>query len=319
MDGFQIQTPVAFFVFNRPSTTSRVFEEIRRARPPKLLLVADGPRPDRLGEAEKCDASRAIVEKVDWPCQVERNYAETNMGCGRRIASGITWVFGQVEEAIILEDDCLPDPSFFTFCETLLEFYRHDTRVMHIGGNNFQSGIKRGSYSYFFSKYSHIWGWATWRRAWKHFDPSLATWPAMRKSDEHLQLFDNEEECIYWSAIFDQMVSPQPIDTWDYCWTYACFMQGLSVYPNVNLVSNVGFNSDATHTVNKSSIAELPAFHIGEINHPPYVIRNCQADRFTFEQVFRGPLRLNKRKLKHSLLRYLKRMLDKHCSGGSFS
>jgi hypothetical protein len=309
-----MDTAVLFLIFNRPDVTRRVFEAIRQVRPKKLFIVADGPKMDRQSEAEKCAAARAVVEKVDWSCQVRRNYAETNMGCGRRIASGIAWIFDQVEEAIILEDDCLPDPTFFTFCEALLEFYRHDTRVMHIGGNNFQGGIKRGPYSYFFSKYNHIWGWATWRRAWKYFDHSLATWPSMRKSGEHLQLFDSKEECIYWSAIFDQMVGPQPIDTWDYCWTYACFTQGLSVYPNTNLVSNVGFNSDATHTLDKSPISELPAFQIGEVHHPPYVIRNRQADLFTFNHVFCRHARWNKRMLKYYLPRYLERTFCRHGS-----
>lgn len=310
-----MDTAVVFLIFNRPDVTRRVFEMIRRARPKKLFVVADGPRADRPGEAEKCAATRAVVEKVDWPCQVERNYAESSMGCGRRVASGISWVFEQVEEAIILEDDCLPDPSFFGYCETLLEFYRHDSRVMHIGANNFQKGIKRGTYSYFFSKYCLIWGWATWRRAWKHFDHALASWPGLKESGDHLQLFDTEEEFVFWTRIFDRMAGPDPIDTWDYCWTYACLLQGLSVCPNVNLVSNIGFNSDATHTVSeRSPFAAVPAVPIGNIHHPPYVFRNYRADLLTFEQLFRGPLRVNRRKVKRSIRRCIMWMVDKYCS-----
>lgn len=156
MIDWRLTTPVAFLVFNRPDTTIRVFEEIRRARPPKLLVVADGARADRPGEAEKCAQVRAIVEQVDWECGVLKNYADDNMGCKRRISSGLDWVFANVEEAIILEDDCLPHPSFFRFCEELLRRYRDDERVMMISGDNFQFGKKRTDYSYYFSKYPHI-------------------------------------------------------------------------------------------------------------------------------------------------------------------
>ena len=117
MKNWQLNTPVAFLIFNRPHTTQRVFAEIAKARPPKLLVVADGPRNDRPGEAELCAQTRAIIDQVDWDCEVLTHYADKNMGCKKRIASGIDWVFTQVEEAIILEDDCLPEASFFQFCE----------------------------------------------------------------------------------------------------------------------------------------------------------------------------------------------------------
>ena len=132
-----METPVVFVIFSRPETTARVFEAIRQAQPAMLLVIADGPRPDRPEDVERCAATRAIIEQVDWDCEVLKNYADENMGCGKRPASGFTWAFEQVEQAIILEDDCLPHPSFFTYCETLLDYYRHDTRIMHINGNNY--------------------------------------------------------------------------------------------------------------------------------------------------------------------------------------
>jgi hypothetical protein len=183
MSNFQIKTPVAFLVFNCPDTTIRVFEEIRCARPPKLLVVADGPRADRPGEADKCQAVRAVIETVDWPCEVLKNYSDVNLGCKIRVSSGLDWVFEQVEEAIILEGDCLPHPTFFRFCEELLETYRDDERIGMISGDNFQFGRKRGDASYYFSRYNHIWGWASWRRAWQHYDRNMAIWPKFR--DDH--------------------------------------------------------------------------------------------------------------------------------------
>jgi hypothetical protein len=145
-----MHTPVGFIIFNRPDVTERVFGEIARAQPPQLLIVADGPRPERPGEAEKCAAARAIAERIDWPCDVLKNYSDVNLGCARRVSSGMIWIFEQVNEAIILEDDTLPDPTFFRFCEEMLEKYRDDERVMHISGDNWLLGEKQIAYSYFF-------------------------------------------------------------------------------------------------------------------------------------------------------------------------
>ncbi len=165
-----------FLIFNRPAETFRVFDAIREARPEKLLIVADGPRPTRPGEAALCNETREVLDRVDWSCQVLSNFAETNMGCGRRVASGLDWAFEQVEEAIILEDDCLPDSSFFPYCGELLERYRADERIMMISGNNFQNGASRTADSYYFSQLPHCWGWATWRRAWRHYDFVMQDW-----------------------------------------------------------------------------------------------------------------------------------------------
>jgi hypothetical protein len=176
---------------------------------------------------------------------------------------------------------------------------------MHIGGNNFQNGIKRGPYSYFFSRYNHIWGWATWRRAWRHFDHQLSTWPQLKGSEEQRNLFDTDEECSYWSRIFDRMAGERPLDTWDYSWTYACFTQGLSIHPNVNLVSNIGFGGDATHTLTGNHLAAIPALDIGEMSHPPWIFRNREADMYTFDHVYGG----GATQLKHCLWCLLSRSL----------
>ncbi len=166
MNDWKLKTTIAFLIFNRPDATERVFEEIGKAKPPMLLVIADGPRAQVPEDAEKCAASRAIIEQADWDCRIVKNYSDINMGCRNRVSSGLNWVFDTVEKAIILEDDCLPSPSFFRFCQELLTYYQDDVRVMTINGTNWQLGWKIGDGSYYFSRFNLIWGWATWRRAW---------------------------------------------------------------------------------------------------------------------------------------------------------
>lgn len=288
MADFQLTTPVAFLIFNRPDTTARVFEAIRQAKPPKLLVVADGPRPDRPDDIEKCKAARAIIEGVDWDCEVLTNYSEVNLGCGKRPATGITWVFEQVEEAIIFEDDCLPHPTFFRFCEELLSYYRHDERIMVISGNNFQFGRSRTDYSYYFSRYNHIWGWASWRRAWKYFDYDLKLWPKIRKEDWLTSILENRKVLKYWTKNFQRTYEGDST-VWDYRWTFACWIQnGLTILPNVNLVSNIGFGEDATHTIgSKSRLANLPVKEMNfPLKHPLFLLRHVEADNFTYRNLF---------------------------------
>jgi hypothetical protein len=278
----QLSTPVAFLVFNRPHTTARVWSAIREARPATLLVVADGPRAGRDGEAARCTEVRAICDNVDWPCQVLRNYADSNLGCRQRVSSGLDWVFETVEEAIILEDDCLPHPTFFTYCQELLERYRDDERVMLISGDNFQPGPPRTPYSYYFSRYPHIWGWASWRRAWRHYDVNMSLWPTIRDAELLTDLFDDARSVEYWEAILPR-VANREIDTWDYQVTFALRCQyGLSVLPRVNLVTNIGFGPEATHTTYQDNIANLKAFPIDlPLSHPPFVIVDSRADSFT--------------------------------------
>jgi hypothetical protein len=285
METWQLNTPVAFLIFNRPHTTERVFAEIARARPPKLLVVADGPRSDRPGEALLCAQTRAIVERIDWDCEVLTNFAEQNMGCKKRIASGIDWIFSQVPEAIILEDDCLPEQSFFRFCEEMLIRYRDDERVGMVSGGNLQFGRRRGDSSYYFSRYTHIWGWATWRRAWQHYDRDIEQWPAFRQEGWVQQLFDRPGEKLYWEHSFE-LVHEGKLDTWDCSWTFASLLRGmLQIVPNVNLISNIGFGADATHTHVVGEHANMPTAPIDfPLVHPQFVLANTEADRFISEE-----------------------------------
>jgi hypothetical protein len=292
MSEFKLTTPVAFIIFNRPDTTQRVFAEIAKARPPKLLVVGDGPRASRSGEDELVIATRAIIKQVDWPCEVLVNFSDVNLGCKVRVSSGLDWIFEQVPEAIILEDDCLPDQSFFRFCEELLDRYRGDLHVGMISGDNFQFGRSHTQDSYYFSKYMHIWGWATWRDRWVgSYDVNLSDWPQIREQDLLVDLLGDQKEAAYWSALFEKVYAGK-IDTWDYQWAFANLIKKRAgVLPTVNLISNIGFGAQATHTVRTSHLANLPVSSMQfPLVHPLDVIANKTADKFTKENWFMQPL-----------------------------
>lgn len=291
MSEFTLTTPVAFIIFNRPDTTALVFAEIAKARPPKLLVVGDGPRTHKAGEADRVAATRAIINQVDWPCEVLTHYSETNLGCKKRVSSGIDWVFEQVEEAIILEDDCLPDSSFFRFCQEMLGRYRSDARIGMISGDNFQIGRKPGTESYYFSKYTHIWGWASWRDRWQTYDVNMGLWPKVRDEGRLEDLVLEKSEVSYWHAIFER-VHRGEIDTWDYQWCFTNWVMGrLNILPSVNLISNVGFGADATHTTSSSPLANLVTRPISfPLVHPEIRTRNREADRYSDRRCFRTAL-----------------------------
>lgn len=308
-----MKTPVVFIIFKRPDTTAKVFEAIRQAKPPKLLIIADGARPDIPEEAEKCAAARAIIDRVDWDCKILKNYSEINLGCTKRVSSGLDWVFQQVEEAIILEDDCLPNISFFQYCEELLEFYRHDQRIMNISGNNFQYGHKSTKYSYYFSRYPHIWGWATWRRAWQYYDVNMEYWNEVRDNNLLNHILETKKTRKYWGEIFKDTYNHR-INTWDYQWILACWIQnGLSITPEINLVSNIGFDLEATCTKDANSFfARNPTKQISlPLNHPYYVVCNKFADNFTqniiLNQSSRWQILKNKLIVKNKILKQAKK------------
>ena len=283
MSDWQLKTPVALIIFKRPEETERVFAEIRKVKPQKLLVVADAPRADRPGEDQDCARARAIIDRVDWDCEVLKNYADINLGCRQRVSSGINWVFETVEEAIILEDDCLPHPTFFCFAEELLDRYRDDRRIMSISGQNVQFGRQRTDYSYYFSHYTHSWGWATWRRAWQHFDFDMKLWPEIRDGNFLEDVLRDSHAAKVWTKTF-QLCYEKKLDAWDFQWTFASFIQnGMNIMANVNLVSNIGHGTTATNTNDVNSpYNNLPVEAITfPMKHPPFAIRDTQADNFT--------------------------------------
>jgi len=284
-----MRTPVAFLIFNRPDTTARVFREIARAKPLKLFVIADGPRSNYPTDVEKCADSRAVIERIDWPCEVMKNYSDVNLGCGLRPANGISWVFDQVEETIILEDDCVPHPTFFRFCEELLERYHDDERVMMISGRNNLPDQKRRPYSYSFRCIMSCWGWATWRRAWEHFDMEMRLWPAFRTTSWLVDILGNTGVVKYWHEIFDKAHADARLaDYWDYQWAFACWAQNaLTAVPNTNLIRNVGFGETATHT--RSLLDERANISTAAMSfplqHPPYLVRDKEAEQLIHENI----------------------------------
>jgi hypothetical protein len=284
-----LDVPVALFLFNRPDLTARVFAEIARARPRRLLVVADGPRPGVAGEVALCAAARSVVDQVDWDCDVLTNLSDVNLGCRRRMASGISWVFDSCEEAILLEDDCLPHADFFPFCAQLLERYKFTARVMAVTGTSFSLADRhKPSYSYGFSVFPYVWGWATWRRAWKHYDPEMLAWPALRQTPWLRQALGSRAGARYFAERLDA-VAGGLVDTWDYQWFYSCWRQnGVAAVPTANLISNLGWRFDATHTRTRgSALGNAPVESAGfPLHHPPRVVLNPSRDRALFERVF---------------------------------
>ena len=279
-------------IFNRPDTTRSVFESIREAKPRRLYIAADGPRPGVASDIARCDEARKVVSVIDWDCEVKTLFREKNLNCGRAPSSAISWFFTHEHEGIILEDDCLPAQSFFWFCEELLARYRNDNRVMHIGGNNFLNGWQRDKeYSYYFSRSGHIWGWATWRRAWKHFDYNISLYGKLKQKDYFANFFMHWPEKVYRLRKFDNTVEPERrVDWWDYQWDFARYVHsGLAIVPERNLVQNIGFGQWATHTTNKNSpTAGLEARDIAfPLRHPPFMIRDVESDRRYFQNFMR--------------------------------
>lgn len=250
----KFDVPVLFCTFNRIDCTKKVFTRIREKKPVKLYLLSDGPRKEVKGENEKVlEVRKYVEENIDWECQVYTNYASVNMGCGKRMASGISWAFEQEEELIILEDDCMPDVSFFDYCKELLNLYRHEERVFLIGGSN-SLGKWKGKDSFGFSPFVENWGWATWKRAWKYYDYNISEWKDQKIPSSMKRIMD-DKAIRYYCNLFDKVYTHE-IDTWDYQLQYMVFQKNmLTIVPNKCLVKNIGFGPDATHT--KESSVEL--------------------------------------------------------------
>jgi hypothetical protein len=291
---------VVFLIFNRPDCTARSLAAIRAARPRRLYVVADGPRPDQEGEAALCAQVRALVEReVDWPCEVIRDYAPVNLGCARRVSTGLDAVFARETTAIILEDDCVPDPTFFSFCTELLERYCDEPRVAQIAGCSFQDAGVAGQASYFFSRYPHCWGWATWRRAWQHYDHAMPAWSGLRKRQWIAARVSDPAERRFWMHSFAATARGR-IDSWAYRWTFALWQRDcVSISPYRNLVTNIGFGGSATNTREADPLAPMPF----PLVHPGTIICDAAADDRTARRVFR------RQSLIFRLLRRLRRVL----------
>lgn len=280
-------TPILFLVFNRPATTQKVFERIREIKPAKLFIAADGHRVNKKGEKEKCEEVRNIILKgVDWPCEVKTLFRNNNLGCGLAVSEGITWFFEHVEEGIIIEDDILPSYSFFEFAKELLKMYRNDESVWHIGGNSYNPYKLRSPY--YFSAYPHIWGWATWRRAWKNYRYQLDDINHERFFANINELFLTHSEKKFWIDFYEDYFKMLEKNTWDYQWTCRMwYNKGLAILPRENLITNIGFEEDATHTSDTNSwLAHLTANEIEIPIDKETIKQNKKADLFTSREVF---------------------------------
>lgn len=271
------KSPVALFVYNRPNLTAEVLAAISLYAPDSLFIISDGPKASR-EDFHAVNEVRRICNSVNWPCKVKRDYREVNLGCRNSITSGLSWVFSQVDEAIILEDDCLPDITFFRFCSNLLEKYRDDSRIFTIGGFKAENTIGENHNSYYYSKYPCTWGWATWKRSYKDFDPNLADWSEDKNLQWLTDYLGDPFYANYWAYMLTK--AKQGSNDWDYAWAYHCWINNaLSIRPNINLIQNTGFNTMATHTKDSnhpfgkilSSKMSFPMRHPSEIKTTPHM------------------------------------------------
>ncbi|MGB5896286.1 MAG: hypothetical protein WBG58_19075 [Ignavibacteriaceae bacterium] len=288
----KISTPVALLIFNRPDTTKKVFEEIRKAEPERLFVIADGPRNNVERDNDLCKLTREITENIDWDCKVTRDYSVENYGLRKRVSGGLTRMFKSVDEAIILEDDCVPHQSFFPFCQELLERYRDERKVMMISGNNFLGKLGQKECSYHFSAFNLIWGWATWKRAWNLYDDEMNDWNDLKEGDFLNNILQDDVSVKYYRTIF-QEVYEDKINSWAYRWLYSMFREdGLSIVPSNNLVTNIGFGTEATNAKSNSHhTADIIAEEIEfPLMHPPKTERDLEADMFATKILhrFRG-------------------------------
>ena len=284
-----LHAPVLFIVFNRPDTTIKVFEAIRKAKPKRLYISSDGPREEKNGEDQKVRQVREIVTAVDWPCELKTLFREKNLGCKYSINNAIDWFFKYEEQGIILEDDCLPHLDFFRYCEILLDYYSNNNKVLAISGTNFINTHKVYDESYYFSKYFHCWGWATWRRSWRRYDRELSFWQSWKYSEDWNRRFTDKVEKKYWEKIFNLAYSKQ-IDTWDYQFLASLWKtNGLTAIPRVNLVSNIGFGDNASHTTDAAHrFSNFPLEEIGDLIHPKKIDQDHEKDRDLFNILFEG-------------------------------
>lgn len=286
-----LNTPILFLVFNRLETTKKVFDSIKKAQPPKIYIASDGPRKNINGEDRQVETIRNyILQNINWNCEVKTLFREKNLGCKYAVSDAISWFFKNEKQGIILEDDCLPSESFFWFCEELLEKYKKDLRVWHISGDNFQDNQFRGDGTYYFSQYNHIWGWATWADRWQKYDVEMSSFKSFSKNINVRSIYKNKDDQLYWLNVFKD-VYDKKVDTWDYQWTYAIHINnGLSILPNKNLISNIGFGENATHTLSlESEFSNIPKAELDrKMIHPEFILSDIDADIYTSEKMFKN-------------------------------
>lgn len=309
-----LNTAVLFLVFNRLDTTKQVFEAIKEAKPPRLYIAADGARESKEGELEKTKAVREhIISNIDWDCEIKTLFREQNMGCGPSVHNAISWFFENEEMGIILEDDCLPSQSFFWYCEELLEKYKDDERVAQISGVNHLYDKHKLSYSYLFSRYKSCWGWASWARSWQNMDFAMSWLETPQRDDIVRNMGVGKESIRHWNNAIES-IQQNKVSAWDWQWYFSISsMNQLTIFPCTNLIANIGFGGDATHTTGTGKEIEKEAFEIGfPLIHPRYVVADQQYDQeFENFNIRLTVIQKIKRKIPVQIKKPIKKLLGK--------
>ena len=284
-------TAVLVLLFNRPHETEKLFEYLAKLKPEKLYVNQDGQRKNSLKDIELCEKVKKIALNPSWNCKVFSNLSKNNNGCRNSVSSGLDWFFEKEQFGIILEDDCMPSISFFKFSKEMLNKYKDNKKIAVISGSNFQKDNKIiGMGDYYYSKYAHCWGWSSWRRAWKYYDKNLSFWPKWKNSIEWKTFHQNKLEQKYWTSIFDR-VYDNKIDSWAYIWQASVwYNNAMTITPNKNLILNIGFNKNATHTniqdknISNNPISSLP----DDLKSPELIKIDMEADLMVFKNHFKG-------------------------------
>jgi len=283
--------PILFLIYKNPKITQLTFNQIKKIKPTMLFISADGPASDN--DRDECELTRKIVQKIDWPCKVDKKFHSTNLGLKKAVSSGINWFFSEVAEGIILEYDCFPNMDFFYFCQEMLKRYRNDNSIFSISGSNLQGGVWRGDGDYYYSHFFGCWGWATWKRSWRQWKPSLSKFKIFESQNLIRNiLLDAEVSRSYMKALSD-VYSGRNKTTWSFCFEYIQISQGsLSVVPNRNLISNIGFGLHATHAKNSDHpIANIPTVSLKNFKAPSFKIADLEADTLQNKNAFYIPLK----------------------------
>lgn len=277
---------ILFLIYKNPAITQLTFNQIKKIKPNKLYISADGPVSEN--DNRECELTRMIVEEIDWPCTIEKRFLKFNLGLKNAVSSGISWFFSKEEEGIILEYDCFPNMDFFYFCEEMLNRYRNDFHIFSISGANLQGGIWRGDGDYYYSHFFGCWGWATWKRSWIHWTPSLENFEMFRlKKYIRNILLDNNVSKSYMRTLSEVYCNKNKT-TWSFYFEYIQICRGLfTIVPNRNLISNIGFGANATHAKNsKHPLANIPTASLQSYRAPLFKIADLEADTLQNKKAF---------------------------------
>ena len=275
--------PILLIIWKRPQKILSLINALRKVKPSEIYISCDGPISTDSNNIALVEATKQIVStEINWNCTISFNYLKENLGCKNGVIAGISWFFSKVEYGLILEDDCIPAEAFFQFTAELLPYYKNDMRIWTISGSNFQNGVIRGDGSYYFSRIPLIWGWATWRSRWILYDKNIQKLSTFKKTYLSRSIFNCSSEANYWFNSW-RSIQNGTLDTWDYQWVFTCLINsGLSIIPNYNLVENIGFDSEATHTkVSRYTKKAEDIFF--PISHPSFTIVDTTADLYQFK------------------------------------